>query len=101
MDFTVEFACELFGGLIDLSTGIKAEPSFPFVTTAAFTQTVNTTSGDVTIPDSTSTLTCANGLSEDIDFQFDIVAFATEWVDITLYEYKADIWSGCLDWFRK
>lgn len=91
----------MFSGLIDLSTGIKAEPSFPFVTKAAFTQTVNGTSGDVTSPNSTSTLACANGLSEDIDFKFDVIAFATQWVSITLYEYEVDIWSGCLDWFRK
>lgn len=83
VDFTVEFACTLFDGLIDLSTGVKAEPSFPFVTTATTTQ-LNTT-GAVSYPNSTSSLTCANGLSEDISFKFDIIAFATKWVDITLY----------------
>lgn len=101
IDFTVEFACKVFGGLIDLSTGIKAEPSFPLVTTVDFTQTVNTTSGNVTHPNSTALFSCANGLSEDLDFQFDVIAFATQWLDITLYEYKVDIWSGCIDWLRK
>lgn len=101
IDFTVEFACKLFDGLIDLSTGIKAEPSFPFTTTATATQSVNTTSDSVTYPNSTSSTMCANGLQEDIDFKFDVIAFATEWVDITLYEYKTDLWSGCLNWFKK
>lgn len=101
IDFTVEFACKLFDGLIDLSSGVKAEPSFPFVTTASLTQSVNTTSGSVTYPNATSSSTCANGLSEEISFQFDVIAFATKWVDVTLYEYKTDLWSGCLDWFRK
>lgn len=99
IDFTVEFACSLFDGLLDLSTGIKAEPSFPFTTTIEATQSVNTTAGTVTYPNATSTSTCANGLSEDIDFKFDVIAFATKWIDITLYEYKADLWSGCLDLF--
>lgn len=105
VDFTVEFACKLFGGLLDLSTGVKAEPAFPFVTTAAATQDFsNATAGAgaaVTYPNSTASAACANGLSEDVDFQFDVTAFATKWVDITLYEYKADIWSGCLNFFGK
>lgn len=96
IDFTVEFACKLFDGLVDLSTGVKAEPSFPFTTTATATQDINGTSGAVSYPNST----CANGLKEEIDFQFDVIAFATEWVSITLYEYKTDIWSGCLNWFK-
>lgn len=101
IDFTVEFACKLFDGLIDLSTGVKAEPSFPFVTTAELTQTHNTTSGSVTYPNATSTSSCANGLSEEISFEFDVTAFATKWVSISLYEYKKDLWTGCLDFFRK
>lgn len=102
IDFTVEFACKLFGGLLDLSSGVKAEPSFPFVTTASATQSVlNATDGTVKYPNSTSTNACANGLSEDISFKFDLVAFATEWIDITLYEYEVGIWDGCLDWFKK
>lgn len=97
IDFTVEFACKLFGGLIDLSSGIKAEPSFPFVTTATATQSINET-GAVSYPNSTSSSTCANGLSEDINFEFDVTAFATKWVDITLY---VSILSSLLyDWDR-
>lgn len=83
---------------MDLSTGVKAEPSFPFVTTATATQSYNTTSGNWTYPNATASSTCANGLSENIDFQFDIIAFATKWVSVTLYEYKVDIWDGCLNW---
>lgn len=96
IDFKVQFACKLFSGLVDLSTGIKAEPSFPFTTTATATESFNTTAGTVSYPNST----CANGLKEDIDFEFDIIAFATKWVDVTLYEYKVDIWDGCLNWFK-
>ncbi|KAK7731535.1 hypothetical protein SLS53_008775 [Cytospora paraplurivora] len=92
IDFTVEFACNLFDGLIDLSTGIKAEPSFPLTTTATATQDFDA-SGNVTFPNTT----CANGLSEDVEFEFEIIAFATELLNTTLYDYKADIYSGCLD----
>lgn len=92
IDFKVEFACQLFDGLLDLSTGVKAEPSFPFITTATATQNLNAT-GALTFPNST----CANGLSEEIAFDFGVTAFATEWVDMTLYDYKTDIYKGCLD----
>lgn len=96
VDFTVQFACKLFDGLVDLSTGVKAQPSFPFTTTATATQDfVNATSGAVSFPNAT----CANGLKEDIDFEFDIVAFVSQWVSVTLYDYKVDIWEGCLNWF--
>ncbi|KAJ0116173.1 hypothetical protein J7T55_005119 [Diaporthe amygdali] len=97
IDFTVEFACELFDGLLDLSTGITAEPSFPFVTTATATQYHNATGG-VTYPNSTDT--CLNGLSEEIDFEFTIKAFATQFLSVTLYDYKVELWKGCLNWLN-
>ncbi|KUI63953.1 hypothetical protein VM1G_10694 [Cytospora mali] len=92
VDFTVEFACNLFDGLIDLSTGVKAEPSFPFVTTATATQAINST-GAVTFPNTT----CANGLSQEVEFGFEIVAFATNWVNATLYDYSVDLYKGCIN----
>lgn len=98
VDFTVEFACSLFGDLLDLSTGVKAEPSFPFVTSASATQSYNSSTGNWTHPNTTKSDFCANGLSEDIDFNFDIIAFATQWVNINLYHYEVDIWDGCLNW---
>lgn len=93
VDFTVEFACNLFDGLIDLSTGVKAEPSFPFITAATATQDFNAT-GAVSYPNTT----CANGLSEEVDFEFAVIAFATSWDNTTLYDYKDDIYKGCIDW---
>lgn len=97
IDFTVEFACDLFNGLLDLSTGVTAEPSFPFITTATATQYHNATGG-VTYPNSTET--CDNGLSEEIDFVFTITAFATQFLSVTLYEYKAELYKSCLlSWF--
>ncbi|KKY36371.1 putative isoamyl alcohol [Diaporthe ampelina] len=96
IDFTVEFACELFGGLLDLSTGVTAEPAFPFITTATATQYHNATGG-IAYPNSTET--CANGLSEEIDFVFTITAFATQFLSVKLYEYKAELYKGCLSWF--
>lgn len=100
IDFTVQFACKLFDGLIDLSTGIKAEPSFPFTTTISATQDINATAGTVSFPNSTSSDSCPNGLKEDIDFNFDIIAFATKWAKVTLYEYEVDVWDGCLSWLK-
>lgn len=91
IDFTVELACNLFDGLIDLSTGVKAEPSFPMITTATATQNINST-GAVTYPNTT----CANGLSEEVEFEFEIIAFASKWLSTTLYDYKVDLYEGCL-----
>ncbi|POS70678.1 hypothetical protein DHEL01_v210927 [Diaporthe helianthi] len=93
VDFTVEFACDLFDGLIDLSTGVTAEPSFPFVTTTTLTQYHNATGG-IAYPNSTET--CDNGLSEEIDFVFTVTAFATQFLTVTLYEYKAELYKSCL-----
>lgn len=92
VDFTVEFACNLFDGLLDLSTGVKAEPSFPFITAATATQDLNST-GSMTFPNAT----CANGLSEVVEFEFAIIAFATEFLSTTLYDYKTDIYKGCIN----
>lgn len=97
VDFTVEFACSLFDGLLDLSTGVTAEPSFPFVTTATATQYHNATGG-VAYPNSTQT--CANGLSEEIDFEFTITAFATQFLSVKLYDYKVELFKGCLNWLN-
>lgn len=97
IDFTVEFACDLFDGLLDLSTGVTAEPAFPFITTATATQYHNATGG-VTYPNSTET--CDNGLSEEIDFTFTITAFATQFLSVKLYEYKAELYKGCLNWLN-
>lgn len=92
VDFTVEFACNLFDGLLDLSTGVKAQPSFPFITAATATQDLNATAGTMSMPNST----CANGLSETIQFEFAVSAFATEFVTATLYDYKTDLYKGCI-----
>ncbi|KAI3399309.1 hypothetical protein diail_7264 [Diaporthe ilicicola] len=99
IDFTVEFACELFGGLLDLSTGVTAEPSFPFVTTATATATqYHNATGGVAYPNSTEA--CANGLGEEIDFEFAIKAFATQFLKVTLYDYKVELFKGCLNWLN-
>ncbi|ROV87996.1 hypothetical protein VSDG_09191 [Cytospora chrysosperma] len=92
VDFTVEFACNLFDGLLDLSTGVKAQPSFPFITAATATQDLNST-GTMSFPNAT----CANGLSETIQFEFAVSAFATEFVSATLYDYKTDLYKGCIN----
>lgn len=94
VDFTVEWACNLFGGLVDLSTGIKAEPSFPVVFTATATQDISA-AGNVTFPNATMSNSCGNGLKQTVDFEFEVTAFATEWLDVTLYDYKLPISESC------
>lgn len=94
IDFTVEFACNVLDGLIDLSTGIKAQPSFPFITSATLTQDLNATGA----ADPTPTEACGNGLGEKVQFEFSIIAFASKWVSAMLYDYKTDIYNGCLNW---
>lgn len=105
MDVTAELEISLFGGLLDLSTGVKAEPKFPVDFTVEATESAtgsvgssngtDTASGSASLP----TGSCENGADADIKFEFTLTAFATQWASVTLYEYSKDIVSECYTWF--
>lgn len=90
---TVEIEISLFGGLIDLSTGLTASPGFTndFILTSA-------AGVDLTgYEDLTNATTCENGLAIDSEFVFDVVAFATQWYSTTLYSVDLPILKSCFE----
>jgi hypothetical protein len=91
---TVEIEISIFGGLIDLSTGLTASPGFTndFILTAAAGVDL---SG---YKDLTNAATCENGLAIDSDFVFDVVAFATEWYSTTLYSVDVPLLKSCFEY---
>lgn len=102
-DITAELEVSLFGGLLDLSTGVKASPKFPVEFTVAATESVTASTEDGTVTGSASlpsdTETCQNGVDIDVNFALTVTAFATKWMTATLYEYTNDIFSECYTWF--
>jgi len=90
---TVQIEISIFGGIIDLSTGLIASSGFTndFVLTAA-------TGVDLTgYEDLTNATTCENGLAVDSEFVFDVVAFATQWYKTTLYSVALPILKSCFE----
>ncbi len=91
---TVEIECKIFGGLIDLSTGLTAKPSF--------TNDFKLTGGagvDLTgYEDLTGNGTCEDGLAIDSEFAFVLDAFATEWYSTELYSVDLTIFKGCFNY---
>jgi hypothetical protein len=91
---TVEIEISIFGGLIDLSTGITATPGFTneFILTAA-------AGVDLTgYEDMTNATTCENGLAIDSEFVFGVKAFATEWYSTELYSVDVPILKSCFEY---
>jgi hypothetical protein len=90
---TVEIAISIFGGLIDLSTGLTASPGFTndFILTGA--AGVDLTGYEAL----TNGTTCENGLAIDSEFVFDLVAFATEWYSTKLYSVDLPILKKCFE----
>jgi hypothetical protein len=90
---TVEIAISIFGGLVDLSTGLTASPGFKndFILTAA--AGVDLTGYEAL----TNGTTCEDGLAIDSEFVFDLVAFATEWYSTKLYSVDLPILKKCFE----
>jgi len=89
----VEIALVVFGGLIDLSTGLTAKPGFDnsFVLTAD-------EEVDLTGVTGTSGGTCGEGLLLKSTFNFELDAFATEWYSTDLYSVSIPIVDECFSW---
>ncbi|KAH7319241.1 hypothetical protein BKA65DRAFT_97374 [Rhexocercosporidium sp. MPI-PUGE-AT-0058] len=91
---TVEIAAKVFGGLIDLSTGLTARPGFDnsFVLTGG----VGVDLGGV--KNITNTASCSQGLQLHSNFTFGLDAFATQWYKGTLYEVNLPLLDKCFSW---
>jgi len=91
---TVEIAISIFGGLIDLSTGLTAKPGFDnsFILTAA--EGVDL----VGVENLTRAGTCKEGLELSSNFTFSVDAFATEWYSTKLYSVEVPILNECFSW---
>jgi hypothetical protein len=89
----VEIALVVFGGLIDLSTGLTAKPGFDnsFVLTAD-------EDVDLTGVTGTSGGACGEGLLLKSTFNFELDAFATEWYSTDLYSVSIPIVDECFSW---
>lgn len=94
VSLTVELEIEILGGLVDLSTGVTAKPTFnnEFVFTAA--EGVDLTGVIGLNPDGE----CSQGLAIQSDFEFEVDLFVTQFYSTTLYEYKAEIADVCYSW---
>ena len=91
---TVEIAINIFGGLIDLSTGLTAKPGFTndFILTAA--EGVDLSG----VQKLTTNGTCQEGLEIESNFVFSVDAFATEWYSTELYSVNVPILKECFSW---
>jgi len=87
-------AINFFGGLVDLSTGITANPGFEnnFTLTAAegldLSRISNLDSNGV----------CGEGLALESDFTFTVGAFVTEWWSKEVYSVELPILDECYSW---
>jgi hypothetical protein len=95
IDVSVELSFDLLGGLLDLSSGIKAQPKFNnnFILTAQ--QDVDP-SGGVSQPIGDGT--CLQGLEIKSDFVFSVIAFVTQFWSETLYSVTVPIADQCYTW---
>ncbi|KAH7127528.1 hypothetical protein EDB81DRAFT_662736 [Dactylonectria macrodidyma] len=101
VDVTVMLQFELFGGLLDLSGGVTAQPKFYNDFTLSASQEINGTvngtdaDGTVTQPD---TGDCSQGLAVVSTFEFNVIAFVTQWWRQTVYTVTAPIADECYTW---
>jgi hypothetical protein len=86
----VELAFTLLGGLIDLSSGIKATPGFTNKFTISAEETID--GNGITLPSGEA---CDQGIALKSDFFFNVTAFASKWVKKTLYNVDIPLADEC------
>lgn len=93
---TLELECEILGGLLDLSTGVTVQPQFP-VAFAVDANQDGVGSGNVTLPSGED---CTNGFAATVDFEVEVILFATKWASVTYDVYNQSIGAYCYqaDW---
>ncbi|KAL5315328.1 hypothetical protein ACEPPN_016195 [Leptodophora sp. 'Broadleaf-Isolate-01'] len=97
VELTAEMAVSFLGGLLDLSSGIKARPTLINVFSLQAQFNIDN-ANNVTIPASTDE-TCVNGVWFSSAFDFIVTAFVTQFYEIEVYRLDVPIYkSGCWTW---
>ncbi|TDZ99615.1 hypothetical protein C8034_v000034 [Colletotrichum sidae] len=102
-DLTVQLAVELFGGLVDLSSGLTATPGFDNVFRLRGQQDLGLAgnftgkAAEMAASLPKDGLVCAeqNGVEFKTEFYFKLTAFATKWWDADLYNVRVPLWDLC------
>lgn len=98
VELTLEMAIELFGGALDLSTGVTAKPKMVNQFDFAAGQTVGTGGvGQVTDKDPK---TCDTGLAVRSDFDFSLIAYVTQFWKNTVYNVHVPVANECYTWLK-
>ncbi|KAH7323501.1 hypothetical protein BKA65DRAFT_567242 [Rhexocercosporidium sp. MPI-PUGE-AT-0058] len=100
VELTAEMAVKFLGGLLDLSSGIKAKPSLINVFSLQAQFNIDN-ANNVTIPAATD-LTCVNGVWFSSAFNFIVTAFVTQFYDVEVFRldipiYKSECWTWAPD----
>ncbi|KAH7381060.1 hypothetical protein BKA64DRAFT_685577 [Cadophora sp. MPI-SDFR-AT-0126] len=97
VELTAEMAVSFLGGLLDLSSGVRARPTLINVFSLNAQFNIDN-ANNVTIPASTDE-TCVNGLWFSNAFDFIVTAFVTQFYEIEVYRLDVPIYkSGCWTW---
>ncbi|TLD11694.1 hypothetical protein PspLS_11759 [Pyricularia sp. CBS 133598] len=98
VDFTVEFAIRVFGGLMDLGSGITVRPTLVNAYVIGSNYTQNETGIELTgpkCPDSAAKGSCCfNSAWYESRFWFEVRAFVTTFYRIPLYKVNVPIYKG-------
>ncbi|KXJ89416.1 hypothetical protein Micbo1qcDRAFT_235234 [Microdochium bolleyi] len=96
VELTLEMAVELFGGALDLSTGVTAKPKMTNQFDFNAGQTVGT--GGVGQNNDGNPRTCDTGLAIRSDFDFSLIAFVTQFWKSTVYSTHVPVANECYTW---
>jgi hypothetical protein len=96
----VELAVSFLGGLLDLSSGIKANATLTnqLIIGAAAGAGASTSGTTVTLPSGTVDGVCQNGFEYKSDFIFGVVGYVTQFYSATLYSVKVPVFDKCWAW---
>jgi hypothetical protein len=89
----VELAVDFLGGLLDLSSGIKANATLSNLLTAEVGISAGAGTG-VTIPSQV----CDPGLEYQSDFLFAITGFVTQFYSVTIWQVDIPLFDKCWTW---
>ncbi|KAH8585516.1 hypothetical protein B0O99DRAFT_646758 [Bisporella sp. PMI_857] len=95
-----ELAVNFLGGLLDLSSGVKANATLTNqLTISAGAGAVAATNGtSVSIPTGTLNGVCQNGVEYKSDFIFTVVGYVTQFYSTTLYAIQLPVFDKCWTW---
>ena len=97
VELTAEMAVSFLGGLLDLSSGVRARPTLINVFSLNAQFNIDN-ANNVTIPASTDE-NCVNGVWFSNAFDFIVTAFVTQFYEIEVYRLDVPIYkSGCWTW---